>query len=181
MDIERVKVALPKTEIGLKRYLYLMNRVKSVDVSKDEEFQKKFNGFYRMRQRKPEYYKMYYVFMEENKNSEITFEKTLRFFYDKFNRIEASFSSKLLATLNPNKPIWDEFVLKNLSLKKPYTYSKDRFNKTVKLYEKIEQWYIDFLKTDESKVMIQLFNDFYPNTNITDVKKIDLILWQMRD
>jgi hypothetical protein len=29
-----------------------------------------------------------------------------------------TFSSKLMATINPDKPVWDEFVLKNLGIKK---------------------------------------------------------------
>ena len=180
MDIEKVKIALPKIEKGLNRYLHIMDRFNKVDVSKNKEFQRKYNGFYKMRQRKPEYYEMYFSFMEENKNKDTSFEEILKYLYDNLNRMEASFSSKLLATLNPNKPVWDEFVLKNLNLKKPYTYSKDRFNKTVNLYYKIEHWYKDFLKTNDSKEMLELFNEYYPAKGITDIKKIDLILWQMR-
>lgn len=43
------------------------------------------------------------------------FEEILRELYDLTNgRIEASFSSKMYATLYPEKPIWDQFVLKFL-------------------------------------------------------------------
>jgi hypothetical protein len=179
MDMEKVKLALPKIEEGLNKYLHIMDRLNKVDVSRDIKFQKRYKGFYRMR-RNQDYCDIYFSFMEHNKNRDITFKKTLEFLHNNTKWLEASFSSKLLATLNPNKPVWDEFVLKNLNLKKPYTYSKDRFNKTVNLYYKIENWYKDFLKTDDSKEMLQLFNEYYPDKDITEIKKIDLILWQMR-
>lgn len=44
----------------------------------------------------------------------------------------------------------------------------------------ISKWYEEFLHIQEAKEILSLFNDKYPNANITDVKKIDLILWQIR-
>jgi hypothetical protein len=180
MDLERVEFALGKIEVGLTKYLNLMDQVHKVDVSEDNEFQKRYNGFYRMRQRKPIFYKDYFDFMEANKNKGITYNEVLNHFYEKFGRIEASFSSKLLATINPNMPVWDEFVLQNLNLKKPTYSDKNRLNKTIDLYSQISKWYDEFLASNESEEMLTLFNKRYPNTNITNVKKIDLILWQMR-
>ena len=180
MELERVEFAIGKVEVGLTKYLNLMAQVHKVDVSKDKEFQKRYNGFYKMRQRKPEFYKDYYEFMEVHKNKDVTYGEVLIYFYEKFGRIEASFSSKLLATINPNMPVWDEFVLMNLNLKKPTNNTKNRFSKTVELYTQINIWYDEFLASNESKVLLALFNKKYPNANITDVKKIDLILWQMR-
>ena len=180
MELAKVEYALQKIEVGLSKYTYLMEQVHNVDVSKDGEFQKRYNGFYRMRQRKPAFYKDYFEFMESNKTQNITYDIVINHFYEKFGRVEASFSSKLLATINPNMPVWDEFVLLNLQLKKPTYTDKNRLSKTVELYSQINKWYADFLASDESKEMLKLFNTRYPKANITNVKKIDLILWQMR-
>lgn len=180
MDFTKVNESLIKIEPGLLKYLHIMERINKTDVSKDLEFQKRFNGFYRIRQRKPEFYMEYYNFMEEHKGEDVTFDLVLSHFHNKLDRVEASFSSKMVATLNPNLPVWDEFILKNLGLKKPAYGTKNRINKTVDLYNNIVKWYEDFLPTDNAKKMIELFDEKYKGVNITDTKKIDLILWQIR-
>lgn len=180
MDFAKVNEALIKIEPGLSKYLYIMERFHKTDLSKDLEFQKRFNGFYRIRQRKPEFYNEYYNFMEKHKDKEVSFDLALKHFYNAFERVEASFSSKLVATINPNLPVWDEFILKNLELKKPAYGTNNRINKTIELYNSIIKWYEDFLQTDDSRRMIQLFDERYKDVDITDIKKIDLILWQIR-
>lgn len=54
----------------------------SVDVSVDEEFQRTFNGFYRVRRRKPDFYNALYSFLESHKNKKITFIEVLQYFYE---------------------------------------------------------------------------------------------------
>lgn len=180
MEKDKVEKALVNLDDGLTKYTRLMDWFHQVDVSKDADFQRAYNHFYRMRQRKPEFYQDYYEFMQSNKKRAVTFSDILLHFYNKFDRVEASFSSKMLATLNPDKPVWDEFVLQNLKIKKPAQYSKDRVEQTIDIYSKIESWYIDFLRSETAKVMLMLFDARYPNVEITNVKKIDLILWQIR-
>ena len=53
-----------------------------VDVSANEEFQRTFNGFYRIRRRKPDFYKALYSFLESHKDNKITFTNVLQYFYD---------------------------------------------------------------------------------------------------
>lgn len=101
-------------------------------------------------------------------------------FYNKFGRIEASFSSKLAATIDTKLPVWDTFVLQNLGLKKPPQYCKDRLKKTIDLYADIQQWYSDFMTTSDGKYIITIFNKKYPGIAVSDIKKVDLVLWQIR-
>ncbi len=180
MDLSKAELATENINPGLEKYLVIMDCLHSTDVSEDVAFQKKFNGFYRMRQRKPEFYEEYFNYLESNKNLKVSFDEALTHFYNKFDRIEASFCSKLVATIDSDLPVWDTFVLQNLGLKKPPQYSRDRLNKTINLYSKIKEWYLNFMFTDEGKYLIDLFDRKYPSVNITNVKKIDLILWQMR-
>lgn len=179
MDWSKIEKSLEKIEPGLKKYEHIMNRLHETDVSKDIEFQRMFNGFYKIR-RNQEFRNEYYQFLERNKTNAISFEIVIKHLYNKLQRIEPSFSSKMVATINPNFPVWDENVLKNLELKKPYNGTKNRIDKTIDLYNSIVKWYVDFLPTDDAKKMIVLFNDRYKGANITDTKKIDLFLWQMR-
>lgn len=166
-----------RVEIGIEKYNRIMQRVHETDVLSDAEFQKFFNGFYRIRQRPASFYASYYTYLERNKNNEnLTFQDVVTYLYQETGSIHASFSSKLLATVNPNMPIWDKFVLQNLGLRAPYSYEKDRLQKTVQLYQKIYEWYT----TEEALQKLAFFNQRFPDTNITDVKKIDFILWATR-
>lgn len=181
MNAVKINEAMEKIKPGLEKYLRIMNIVNDVDVSRDESFQKTFNGFYRIRQRNSTFYEKYYLFMESNKSKDTSFEKALIYFYNELGRVEASFSSKLVATINPNLPIWDSLVLRNLNFIQPRSYSKNRIQEIINLYDKINQWYQKFLLTDEGSNIISIFDKKYPNTFITDVKKIDFVLWQIRE
>ncbi len=170
-------------EKGVQSYLRIMQLVKTSNVQINEEFQRIFNGFYRIRQRKKEFYGALYDYLEHNKNNkEISFEQTLAFFYQKFQRFEPSFSSKIVATINPNFPVWDSKVLEKLNITAP-SFNLDgavRFKRIVKTYDDIVNWYSEFLNTEEAKNMIKTFDEKIGTLNITDIKKVDLILWQTR-
>ena len=179
---EEIVAVFNKDELqnGLKKYVEIMEYLHKTDVSEDREFQKMYNHFYRMRQRKPEFYQMYYDYMEKMKNNAaaLTFEDVFSYIQKETNRCEASFSSKLLATLNPDKPIWDMFVLENLGVKKIQSSAKNRERKIIEAYQQIEQWYIDFFGSEEASLILQIFDEMFPNVKITDTKKVDLFLWK---
>ena len=115
-----MEMILDRVEIGIEKYNRIMKRIAEVDVSTDTEFQRFYNGFYRMRQRPASFYASYYAYLEQNKrNRDLTFEDIVTYLYQETGSIHASFSSKLLATMNPDMPIWDKFVLQNLGLRTP--------------------------------------------------------------
>lgn len=171
-------------ENGLQKYLQIMQLVKNSNVEISKEFQRKFNGFYKVR-RKKDFRNALYEYLEKNKNKHISFEQTLNFFYQKFDRLEPSFSSKIVATIDPNYPVWDSEVLARLKTRlkiriSANTDKKVRFEKIVKTYTDIANWYFEFLKTKQAKEMIKDFDKRIGISDITDTKKIDLIIWQTR-
>lgn len=176
---------------GLKTYEEIQDTFNKVDVSTDKDFQKKFNGFYKVR-KGPAWRKDYYDLFEEVKNdhdhSKQNFEYILRSIYEKtcefehsksvHSEFEPSFSSKMLATLNPNYPIWDQYVLKNTGTKVP---SVKNINSLVATYKEIELWYKKFIVSPAGKTCIAEFDENFPDyNNINDVKKIDFLLWAKR-
>lgn len=182
LDIEKVIICLQekRRKNGVEKYIEIMNLLHNCDVSNNNEFQKMYNGFYRMRQRKKEFYQTYFYFLENNKSSHsLKFEDVLSFLYASFSRIEASFSSKLLATINPSMPIWDKNVMSNLSIKTPTYGCKNRFNKTIETYYTLNNWYKNYLDTDNAKRTIWVFDEIFPNNQISDTKKIDFALWSL--
>ena len=175
----QIQDALPKIEKGLNQYCWLQKRYNIEDVSKNIIFQTKFNAFYRVR-RNELWRSEYYHLFEKSKSSPISFENILNNIYDFSHRIEASFASKLLATIQPDFPILDKFVLENTNLALPKTYEKNRLEKTIIVYDTLVKQFSDFSKTDNAKYLFRAFCTYYPHVKISETKMIDFILWQTR-
>lgn len=99
---------------------------------------------------------------------------------NKTSRIEASFASKLIATVNPNLPVIDRFVVKNIGLKLPNYNNSSRIDLLVNLYEQLTTQFEHYLLSPEGETLTSEFDKFYPNAAITNIKKLDLVLWQIR-
>ena len=180
MDFSKVDNILPKIGPKLSQYQYIMQSLHTVNTANDLDFQRHYNGFYRVQRRKPEFYAFYYSLLEKYKTQRVSFSDILQEIYCNTHRVEASFSSKMLSVIDPSHPVWDKYVLTNLSIRAPYYYDRNRIQKIIDIYDEIVSWYTSFLKTTEAKTLIQKFDTYYPNTGITDLKKIDFIIWQTR-
>lgn len=170
---------------GLFKYLAIMNLLNETDVSLDRLFQRKFNGFYRMRQRNSNFYNKYFIFMESHKKDKnLSFSEIATYLFVTTNRCEISFSSKLLATINPNMPVWDKIVALNhfgisISYYVPKKYNS-RLDMIIDKYNQFYLAYLEYMNSDEANLIIKLFRELYPNIVITDIKIVDLVLWQDR-
>ena len=179
-DVNQVLQDRLASSMGLDRYKDIMDAVNVVDVSMDTNFQRTFNGFYGVR-RNAEWRKVFYDFFEESKKKSVSFEEILMYLYEETGNVEPSFSSKLFATLDSNKPIWDRYVTQNLQMKLEGKTKGDRIKNAIRLYDDIETWYSEFLKTNKAKECIAAFDSALPNYSwISDIKKVDAILWSIR-
>lgn len=178
------KVNWNELERRLKHYLIIREQIKtSENLFEDSVFRTNVNGFYKIRQRKKEFYDSYFTFMEDNKNNKnLTFEETLRHFHSMFNRIEKSFSSKLIATINPELPVWDTVVMSNIESQLIQKFSKntDKIEMCIITYDAMKEWFVNTLNNSRGKNYIEKFDLKFPDCPITNIKKIDLILWQTR-
>ena len=140
MDSDACMEALRRAEFGINKYLWIMDRLHKVNVYEDSEFRKAYNGFYRMRQRSTQFYDSYYRVIEENKRRrEVTFGEVLGHLKSETGRMEASFSSKLVATINPEMPVWDQYVMKNMGIKVPGYSVKNRQEKILVAYGQLAE------------------------------------------
>lgn len=164
---------------GLEQHGYIISQWKNVDVSADEDFQTKFNGYYRVR-RNAEWRECYYALFQRGKSEELSFADIITYLYEQTGNVEPSFSSKMYATINTDKPIWDQYVLKNLNLQLEGK-GEERLHNAIDLYVRIEAWYEEFLKTQNGKDCIDAFDKALPIYSwISNTKKIDCFLWGMR-
>ena len=180
IDVKDILQNRLASSLGLDKYQYIMEHVMNTDVSVDEDFQRIFNGFYIVR-RNEEWRKIYYAYFEKLKIKEPTFEEIILYLYKKTGNVEPSFSSKMLATIIPQKPIWDRYVVQNLNIKLEGASQEEKLKNAVVLYSEMEKWYSNYLDSEEGKECIRGFDDFLPNYRwVSDIKKIDALLWSIR-
>lgn len=175
------KTAEEKIKAGIDKYQYLRQKLMQTDVEIDREYQRRFNGFFRMSRRTETFYSDFYEYLEQHKTVGISFADVLTYLYEKQGRLEMSFASKMVALVDPRFPIWDSVVAGgHFGMKAPYANEKNRLEKAIQKYNEYCCRYAAYMQTNEAKEKIALFNKNYPNIDISDAKKLDFVLWQDR-
>ena len=165
--------------MGLPEYKYILEHYRETDITMDDDFQRTFNHFYRVR-RNEKWRERYYMIFESYKRyqKEITFKSILDNIYDSTGTIEASFASKMLATFDTSKPIWDSKVLSALNIKVVGKTVTEKKESVINNYERLEEWYLEYLKSEEAKKNIEIFDGMLSDFSwISSTKKIDYMLW----
>src|SRR5687767_5019275 len=92
-----IEQALRLVSVGLGQYCWLQSELHERNVAHDDEFQTRFNGFYRVR-RNADWRSQFYALLEREKSAKRPFPVVLRALSKATGRVEASFASKLVAT-----------------------------------------------------------------------------------
>ena len=187
LDPETIIEDSLETAFSLKTYIGILDTIQQDHFVATAEFQKTFNGFYRVRQKSAAWYDKFYKLMEEQKSVNRSFKDLLICLEPVSGTIDVSFVSKLMATADPSLPIWDRYVLQNLGLLKRWekTTGKDkllRIHEADRLYQEIKAWYGIFICSQDGKKCIAAFDAAMPSykDKLTLVKKIDYLLWSKR-
>lgn len=178
-DLERLPAILakPRMRSGIERYQFIMEKVQRVDVSSDESFQKTYENFYTLGRYPKEFRREYFAYMERGKGAKPSFEETLSYFL-KYGALEVSFSSKLVHTLDPEQPIWDGNVTGgHFGYRIPACNTKDREKKILERYGRYKRDFFKYMASDDGKAVIRSFDEAFPKTGFTDLKKVDFVLW----
>ena len=181
IDLTKAEIdnALPRLSKGLKQYLWLQANRDAVEARSNSLYRRRFNNFYRVRRGK-EWQDKFYELLEGKKGKQVDFADVLNELYTTTGRYEASFASKLLATLDPHMPVIDSIVLGNLNLKLPAFNCQDRTVRICKVHDSLLSRFKYFLASDNGTYLIQRFRCTYPEADITTIKMLDLVLWQTR-
>lgn len=176
-----------ETAFSLEDYVEIISAIKQDDFIATPEFRKKFNGFYRVRQKPAVWYDKYYALMEEQKSANKEFRDLLMRLEPVCGTIDVSYVSKMMAAVNPSLPIWDRYVLQNLGFLKRWENlnGKDnvlRINEAERIYEDIKSWYVAFIRSTDGMACIAKFDSAMPHykEKLTAAKKIDYLLWSKR-
>lgn len=181
IDLTRAQIdrALPRVAPGLTRYLWLQKHRDAGDLRANSVYRKQFNSFYRVR-RGRDWQDKFYKLLEGKKGQAVGFAEVLHALHQATGRYEASFASKLLATINPEMPVLDSVVLGNLNLSLPAYSSRDRAARIERLHDTLVSWFRAFLPTETGRYLVERFRTEYPHAAISEVKMLDLVLWQTR-
>ena len=165
-------VRIVEEELGLYAYR------QTLDLTKigTEKYQKNYSHYYRLR-RDDKWKAKYFAYMQRQVgNPGITFAEIIKQISSISYKNEASFASKMLATLNPNYPLLDSNVAKFLG----FSYHAKPIQYCIEIYSELTKNVHSFLQTNDGAKCVEEFDRMFPNfININPVKKIDLYLWKM--
>jgi len=179
--IENLKTS--RNRNGLKRYCRLQESLLRVDVRSDGDFQRAFKSFYRVRRGRNLCEPFFSVLEREKKPPAPSFLDVLAEIHGRTGRVEASFSSKLVATIDAGLPVWDRHVLENLGLRPPYSIrdTRRRLDRCGELYSEIRTSTTAAIRRSCFAEWRRRFDGAFPQfKHFTDIKKLDLLLWQSR-
>lgn len=182
INAHQLAAALPKVQPGLQKYSAIQTLVKGDTTGfKDPILRRSYNGFYRVRRGQP-WQSAYFDLMYQTQKHEYGFSVVLTALHRATGRHEASFASKLLATLDTSQPVIDSVVLKNLGCKLPTatSTSTQRLQRIVALHSDLQQNVQSFLSSVEGRTLVAQFKTSFPRHAVSDEKAVDLVLWQMR-
>jgi hypothetical protein len=151
---------------------------RSTIVADDRAFQTRFNGFYKVR-RGAAWQQFFYNLMDRCRRDRLMFSSVLVELREKTGRCEASFASKLFATVNQDWPVIDSVVLANVGEKLPRPALPDRMERIIELHQDMRDWFCWYLTSADGGFLVAEFRRVHA-CNITEMKMLDLVLWQMR-
>lgn len=177
---EIVSGALPTLSKDLSKYLWIQNHYATKsDLKNDTEFWRHYNGFYRITPRRDTIWQShYYGLMQQLRESDSDFRQILFRLHSLTDRWESSFASKMLATMNQDSPVIDSEVFKQLNLRLPYHYKKDRGELICAKYQELKEIFEVALSSNRGNAIITKFNEVYPDVNISNTKVLDFLLWR---
>jgi hypothetical protein len=180
LDEAAIERALPHVTDGLESYCRIQKDLTTTDVSCDRGFQRRFNAFYRVR-RNADWRSAFYSLLERQKVGPQPFAEVLRALSSATGRVEASFASKLVASVDPCKPVIDSYVLRNVGFSLlRYGTVEARLARCVEVYGNLGERFAEFLATEQGRYLVARFEECYPHRQLTPVKMLDLVLWKTR-
>lgn len=180
-DAAFIKALVERT--GIHRYCAIAEFDGDV-TDKGTGFQRLFNGYYNIRRPEEWRIEFYALFQKMRTVSSPSYEQVISELCSRTKAIEPSFSSKMLATLDVNKPVWDRRViaaLKKFDPKLPVAYT-DSVNGDIKraiaAYETLNEVCNDLLERAIGKRCIGLFDKLLSEyAGVSHMKKLDVIMW----
>ena len=211
INFEELKRQALKELLKLKKYNSIMETVKKlkkgikIDDAEKAEFRKNYITYYDMFYKSEKWQQEFFIYFEKClKDDNIKISKVLEKLakldeeYDVNHKpkVEFSFASKLIATINPDMPIWDSNVAQKLGeeisqetkgilIKVGSKYMIDgydlttKINNAIRLYETLIK--VEKEITKKYKREIEKFKEYFIDEyDLSDEKILDFYLWKLK-
>lgn len=191
-NIERILGNIDE-DLDIRTYLTLLNRFRNVDVTCDTEFQNNYCRYWRLfgAGLSQEFRTAYFELMERLRGGPLpSIEEVTRILYEVPSnssgrkRLQFSFASKLLHTLDPHRPIYDSMVATfyRFSVPNPIKSFEEKLQGFLGFYNFLTVEYNRVLTTQTLAQPIARFrNRFSVSDEYTDEKVIDTLIWRAMD
>lgn len=166
-------------------YEFIKNEFGGRNVIENYLFQFVFRSFYRLDSAglTKEWKTRYFELMEKYRKvppdlKELVTELSILPTIKGYNSIQFSFATKLLNTLNEDKPIYDSFIALVFGFNAPTTSNKsEKTSRYIEFYDSLEKNYSKIIKEKLLDTVLQKFDDKFANNSLGQIKKLDFIFW----
>ncbi len=180
-DSEQIFQRLLRIKNKLETYNSLRRDLLSTNVEIDLDYQRRYNGFYQVRRPETWRAKYYGLLQRWKRRKNVRFAEVIRELHDLTGCVEPSFSSKLVATIRPEAPVYDAKVRRHMRVRVPprAMAPQDRMTKLIAEYQRITEVARTAVNTDKFQKLRVIFNERFPDyMAFAETKKLDLMLWQ---
>lgn len=160
--------------------IYINSVRKNPALASTEDYQRKYNHYYRLRQQRPTFYAAYYSILRgvAAREVKLTLSTVIKQLFDECGAIHLSFCSKLMATASDEYIIYDSVVAKKAGLSPPSSPSKRTITEAVERYNDLLAQMKTFAATPAAEHCIIDFDQAFPAAaGFGKLRKLDLMLW----
>lgn len=161
------------------RYCWLQDNLYRRNVATDEEYRRRFSGYYQMRFVSQKFRNSFFDLFETVKNEkDISFLDISERLFQVEGKHEFSFISKMLHTIDPTRPIYDKRVDQALKIYRTYEPNIERkILRDEGILQQIAAVYESLEKSPEMEEPIAAFDKFTRGGSLSTAKKLDFLLW----
>ncbi|MBQ7492440.1 MAG: hypothetical protein IJT76_07665 [Clostridia bacterium] len=180
IDREEAQAALETCGRRVEQYAWLRAALYDRDVSEDRHFRRAFVSHFKLRQKDRDYLRFCFAWLEEHKGRPVSFDMALMDLFRAFGILDPATASKLASAVDPRLPVWDSQILGSMGIR-PLALEQGirRVEKIVEAYEKLQWWYDRYLRSKSGRTAAQLFDEVYPDTGFSQLKKVDFVVWSI--
>lgn len=165
----------------LNTYYWLQDNLHLRNVADDIEYRRKFAGYYRMRFVSKQYHDSFFSLFETVKNdTELSFANIARQLFQVDGKHEFSFISKMLHTIDPDRPIYDSQVDQALQIHRICQPTIElKIHQDEEILKQISLVYRSLETSAEMVPLLAAFDQIIPQRSMSTAKKIDFLLWAL--
>jgi len=175
---------------SIKDYIFIKNEFDNDNILNNSKFQSRFKSFYRMNSaglsdsQKKRFFEL--LSDKSDKQENLTYILSELYEIPRLNRthsIQFSFATKLLHTINNNKPIYDKKIAEIINICVQGANKNKKILSCIEIYNFLEKLYLNML---QDKTIINIISEFrlkfkVNEKNISNIKVLDFIMWSLGD